>query len=209
MTTTDHPLGDVTGTDATSPASDLVREPSIVDEILDLDKLLSSDVRRAEKTARFATMPHLEADIDALHAELATLVDERGNPLDIEESLAGEGRSAVQVALELREKQRELGRSFRSVRMRALPEDEWRAFYDKHRKDLEAGERKPEMWSELIVACAFRPAMTEGQLQKLRHKVGHPAINELALAAWEVNTSSGVSIPKSPLSSAVLKRMQR
>jgi len=206
----EHPLGDLDGTtmtDAPSPVADLVKEPSIVDQILDLDRLLSADVRRAEKTARFATRPDLEADIDDLHAELATMVDERGNPLDDDGSLAA-GRTAQQVALELRAKQRELAESFRSVRVRALPEDEWEAFYQKHRKGIEAGQRPPEMWAELIVACAIRPTFTPEKLQKFRTKVGHPAVDEIALACWAVNTTSGVSIPKSQLSSAVLKRMR-
>jgi hypothetical protein len=112
------------------------------------------------------------------------------------------------VALELHAKQVEMAKAFASVRVRALPEDEWRAFYERHKKDLEAGDRKVAMWDELIVACAVAPVFTPAKIQAFRTKAGHTAVDEIATAAWLVNTQSGVSIPKSSLSSAVLKRMQ-
>ncbi len=204
----DHPLGDINGTSG-SEASSPVAEPSIVDQILNLDDFLSGDVRRAEKTARFCTRPDLEADVDDLHAELAAMgVDDRGRlPDQDDESLGDGGRTAQTVALELRAKQVEMGKYFRSVRVRALPEEEWRAFYEKHRKDLEDNKRTPAMWDELIIACAIAPTFTPETIRAFRKKASHTAVDEIATAAWLVNTQSGVSIPKSSLSSAVLKRM--
>ena len=87
-----------------------------------------------------------------------------------------------------------------------LPEDDWQAFLTKHKAALEKGEPyPPEMWDELIAACAIAPRMSEDNVRAFRAKFGHTAFAEVSLAAWRVNTSSGVSVPKSSLSSAVLR----
>ncbi|WP_109507358.1 hypothetical protein [Nocardioides speluncae] len=202
----DHPLGDIdgtSGTDAPSPVS----EPSIVDQILDLDKLLSADVRRAERTARFCTAPHLQADIEALEAELETLTDDRGNPLD-EEGMNDSGRTATGVALEIRAKRQEMADAMVSVRMRQLELDQWEAFLTKHRAT--SGEERPmEFWFELISLSACAPVMTQDQAARLTKKYGRPVLTELSTKAWQVNTESGVSVPKSSRSSAVLRRAAR
>jgi hypothetical protein len=201
----DQPLGDPTGP---TPAVD-IELPSIVDTILNLDEFLSGDIRRAEKTARICTRPDLEADIDDLEAELAGLVDDRGNPLTVEESLGeGNGRTAQTVALEIRDKQREMAASMRSIRLRQLPEDKWAVFHEKHLKDLGDDGVTNAAWDELIVACAIAPTITPEQLKQMRERLGHPAIDVIATKAWNVNTKAGVSIPKSLTSSVVLKRMQ-
>lgn len=186
---------------------DPAAEPSIVDTILDLDKLLSSDVRRAEKTARFCTEPWREARIDELQIELEGLTDDQGNPLDDAEASVAAGRTARTVALELREEQRAYAATFRSVRMRQLPADDWRAFQAKWKSDLEAGGPFPDaMWDELIAASAFLPKITEAQVAQMRAKLGHPQVDELGATAWNVNATAGVSVPKSQLSSVVLRR---
>ena len=94
-----------------------------------------------------------------------------------DESLGDGGRTAQTVALELRAKQVEMGKYFRSVRVRALPEEEWRAFYEKHRKDLEDGKRLPAMWDELIIACAIAPAFTPETIRAFRKKASHTAVD--------------------------------
>jgi hypothetical protein len=83
---------------ATPPAEPVL--DIIVDTILDLDGLLSADVRRAEKTARFCSKPWLEADIDELVFELESLTDNDGIPLPAGEHAIGEQvRTPEQVAL--------------------------------------------------------------------------------------------------------------
>lgn len=195
----DHPLGDIDSSDAPSPAPDV---HSIVDTILNLNEFLSGDVRRAEKTVRICTRPDLEGDIDELEGELAGLIDVNGVPLDTDEAL-GDARSARTVALEIREKQREMAASMRSIRVRALPEDEWAAFREIHLKD---GDITDTVWNLLIAASAVAPVMTVEQIEGLRKAFGHPQVDLIATAAWDVNTKAGVSIPKSLTSSVVLRR---
>ena len=95
---------------------------SIVDTILNLDELLSADVRRAEKTARFCTKPWLEADIDELAYELDALTDARATRSKARRA----GRPAT-VALRIQTMQAEYGAAFVSVRMGQLTSDDWQA----------------------------------------------------------------------------------
>lgn len=175
---------------------------SIVDTILDLDELMSADVRRAEKTHRLFLEPDREARIDELDAELQTLTDSEGRPLPIAEGQ----RSAHDVAVELQTEQAAYARSARSIRMRALAADDWDAFLTKHKpSDTKDGKRPPEFWDELIALSAHTPAMTIEQVRALRAKLGKTQMIIMGNDAWEVNVESGVSIPKSPLSSVVLR----
>lgn len=207
---TDQPLGTPTP-DTTTP---LVREPSIVDTILNLDEFLSGDVRLAEKTARFCTRPDIEAEIDQLEAELAELVDETGRPLpgSADDSLGGDdGRGqALEKALAIQTKRQEMADATRSVRMRQLSDEKWQAFKVKHREAFATTDRTSQraaMLDELVTASAIAPTIDAKQLAQLRGRVGAPQIDELIAIAWEVNTQSGVSVPKSLRSSAALKRL--
>jgi hypothetical protein len=197
----DSPLG------TPNPAAAATAEPpavSIVDTILNLDAYLSGDVRRAEKTARFCTKPWLEADIDELVYELESLTDETGNPQQ------GQDEAAREVAVKIQTLQAEYGAAFVSVRMGQLPSDDWRAFRTKWRETLDKpGEKPNTFWDALIETSALRPTITAAQAAQLRKKLGDPQMDVLAAAAWDVNTKSGVSIPKSPLSSHVLRRAAR
>lgn len=197
----------------TTPATDDVShiDPSIVDTILDLDELLSSDVRRAEATARFSIKPWLEGEIEELERELDDLTDGSGKPAGRgEASLADEGPSAAFLkAEEIQAKRQEYAESFRSVRVEQLSSDDWLAFNQKHRKALDSPPPYPAaMWDELIAACAIAPKMPLEKVQALRKKIGQPQMHEIASKCWQANTEQGVSVPKSPLSSHVL-RLQR
>jgi hypothetical protein len=173
-------------------------------------RLLSGDVRRAEKTARFCSKPWLEADIDELLFELDQLTDSQGNPLP-----AGEPRSASRPAPPAGragdpDLQAEYGAAFVSVRMGQLPSDDWQEFKAKWREVLDKGAPYPnEFYDDLIEVSAKTPKITAAQAAQLRTKLGDPQMDVLAKAAWEVNTNSGVSIPKSPLSSHVLRQAAR
>lgn len=219
-------LGDPAVTDtSTTPASPLgtpnpapgaappiqIPTVSIIDTILQLDDFLSGDVRRAEKTGRFCAKPWLEADIDELNFELDSLVDAQGNPYPRGETAIGEqSRTAVTVALELQTKQAEYGAAFVSVRMAQLPSDRWQEFQAKWREPLAKGSPYPNpLYNELIELSAKAPTITAAQVAQLRTKLGDPQMDALAKAAWEVNANSGVSIPKSSLSSIVLRQAAR
>jgi hypothetical protein len=202
------------GTPNPGPTDPPVEIPkvSIIDNILNLDTYMSGDVRRAEKTARFCSKPWLEAEIDELQFELEGLVDPLGNPLPgVGEHAVGEKvRTPQQVALEIQTLQAEMGASFVSVRMAQMPSEKWNEFTTTWREVIERGAPYPnDFYNKLIEVSAKTPTITADQAAELRKKLGHPQMDVLANAAWVVNTESGVSIPKSSLSSLVLRQAQR
>lgn len=193
-------------------ASAALSEPSIVDTILDLDELLSADVRRAERTARFSVRADLEAQLDDLEAELFNLTDGNGTPLPVLDQAVGAapetgGRTATVVALEIAALRREMAASFRSVRMRQVSDEDWAAFHTTWRKVLDGDPPySNDFWNALIVLSASAPKISDEQVKQMRTKLGRPAMELLGNVAWHVNTKSGLDIPKSQLSSAVLRR---
>lgn len=205
---TGSPLGTPNPAPRERPDAPAVVPPvvSIVDNILELNDYMSADVRRAEKTARFCSKPWLEAEIDELVYELESLTDDQGIPIKVEDG----ARDAVTVALEIQTKQAEMGAAFVSVRMGQLPSDDWGEFKTKWRAALDKGAPYPnDFYDELIGESSLRPKITAAQSAALRKKLGDPQMDELASKAWVVNAESGVSIPKSPLSSLVLRRAVR
>lgn len=188
---------------------------SIVDTILNLDELLSGDVRRATKTARILTKPHLGGELEEVEYELGQLIDDNGNLIEdgnSDRSLVDGGvRGRVDALLARRKALRaEMAASTASIRVEQLPDDEWDAFQNKHRDALAKGTPfPPALWDELIVKCAVAPRMTEDKVKALRKLVGHPQMDEIAWKCWSVCTQSGVSVPKSSLSSDVLKQLER
>ena len=93
--------------------------------------------------------------------------------------------------------------------MRQLTDDDWVAFKVEHANAFtttEATTERKKMLEQLLVRSAAAPKFTIEQLAAFRKMVGSPQVDELIEVAWIVNTQSGVSIPKSPLSSAVLRR---
>lgn len=210
MSQTATPFGDPSLGDDTAPAP-LLREPSIVDTILELDSFLSAEVRLAEKTARFCTRPDIEAQIDALELELEQLVDANGKVRDTDPAL-GEGRTAYDVATEIQTARHKYAAAMRSVRMRQMDDTSWQAFKEKHsdafKDDVDLPARRV-MYDDLLVESASAPKITPAKLEQLRTKVGSPQIDELVNVAWHVNTQSGVSVPKSLISSAVLRQQAR
>lgn len=203
-----HPLG--------NPAAPVAAHRQIptaieaVQNILDLDALLSSaEIHRAEKTATIYLRADLEGDWDRLEAELDLLTDSTGKPYPRPEGGLDEvRRTAQQVAAEIEALQDEYGASAQSVRFRQRPADEWQAFLDTH-KGSDDGTRPPEFWNDLIAFAAVGPPMTVAQVAQLRTKLGAPQMTTFGNAAWNVNAQSGVSIPKSLLSSHVLKQASR
>lgn len=204
---TQTPFGNPNG----AAPTDLLDNKSIVDNVLDLDAFLSADVRRAERMAWFSTKPDLEADIESLHATLEGLTDQNGRPVEEREaSVAGGPSEANAVAQQIADLQQEYSASMKGIRMRQLDSDSWDEFLAHHKKTLDAGAPYPsEFYDDLISQSAHRPSMSVDQVKQLRKKVGNPQMEVLANVAWDVNTKSGVSIPKSPLSSAVLRRQER
>jgi hypothetical protein len=114
------------------------------------------------------------------------------------------------VALEIQTLQAEMGAAFVSVRMAQLPSDKWQEFRAKWREALDKGAPYPnEFLDALIEVSAKTPTISAEQAAGLRKQLGDPQMDVLSQAAWVVNTESGVSIPKSPLSSHVLRQAAR
>lgn len=202
---TEHPLGDVNGSAPTAT----VDKTSLVDSVLDLDDFLARDVRLALKQAAFYTKPELEADIEELNAELDSLVDAAGRPLPDTDRSMEEGRTFETVRMELAAAQKAYAASRRVILVQQLDQDDWDAFQTKWKEDLaKQPPYPPEFYEDLIVQCAHKPTFTVEQVRTFRKKVGAPAFEQLWQAAWEVNTRSGVSIPKSWLSSTVQRQPQ-
>lgn len=210
-----------TGTDLTNntPADD--RDVSIVDQILDLDELDSTEVRRAERAVPFYLRADLEAEIDELEARLEVVLESARHQTNQGKATAdtalGDAPAASTLmdearglAQQIENTRRALAKSRRMARVKQMSEDEWVAFEAKWQDAMKKGSPYPQdMWTELIVKSAAAPVMTAEGVAKLRSKFGHPPVHQLALAAWHVNHESGVSVPKSQLSLNVLNLQGR
>lgn len=196
---------------STEPTTDPAIDTSIIDEILDIDALLASNIERAERSEVLYTKPHLEAKIDALEAELERLnIGSDSNSPDGEAAVgdapAAGGRSPEVVAREIQALRREYAASGRLVRLRQLPSEEWTSFEATWKDALSKPPPFPAaMWDDLIAKCAIAPELPVAKVRDLRKKLGHPPLHKLALTCWDLNTEAGVSVPFSRLSSDALK----
>jgi hypothetical protein len=93
--------------------------------------------------------------------------------------------------------------------MQQLDEDDWAAFQAQW-KDALAKEPPypPEFYADLITKCALRPKIPADKVAEFRKKVGAPAVRGDLADGVGGEHQSGVSIPKSLLSSAVLRQQQ-
>lgn len=183
---------------------------SVVDTVFDLDEFLAADIRLAEKQAAFYTRPDLEAQIEELNAELDSLTDANGRPLPDPDRSLEEGRTAQVVMVELAAVQKEYAASRRSILMRQLDTDDWDAFQTQWKEEIAKeppAPRDPAFYADLISRCAIKPEIPADKIAPMRKRIGAPAFEEIWRAAWNVNTRSGVSIPKSWLSSAVQRQL--
>jgi len=188
---------ETSGSDPESLAAQAVNS-SIVDTLLDLDALLSADVRRAEGIAYIYTRPDLEARLDALATEYEDAIER--------ESLAGKDkavgeRTAATVHAEREKVRGEYTASRVPIRVLQLPSDDWDDFQHRHKAALQdAGDvfhLPAQVANELIAASmvAAQP-VTVAQVAAMRTKFGWPQVSVIAARAWEVNRHSGVSVPK-------------
>lgn len=190
---------------------DLAPDASIVDTILDLDDLLSAQVRRAEKTVPIYTRADLEGRIDELDEELSNLVDDTGKSLP---DRVMDQRNPGDIAAEIQDLRRQYAASRVNITVRQMPSDDWDEFRRIHKDAIakvgtseEAGD---EFWNLLIAATMVaKKPVTPDQVAAMRKKFGPPQIDLVGKAAWWVCTQAGVSVPFSQTSSAVLRQEQR
>lgn len=213
---TDHPLGADLDLPPVDPGPVAVvsipggARASIVDNVLNLDEFLAADIRLAQTQAAWYTRPDLEAQIEELNAELDSLTDTYGKPLPVIDADLEEGRTAAVVVGELAAAQKAYAASRTYILMRQLDQDDWDAFQTTWKDALAKEPPYPaEFYADLISKCAIKPEIPVHKVAELRKKVGAPAFDAIWSAAWKVNTRSGVSIPKSLLSSAVQSQLPR
>ncbi|MCZ4497888.1 MAG: hypothetical protein JWQ74_441 [Marmoricola sp.] len=183
-------------------------DTSIVDTVLDLDEALSGDVRRAERTARFCIKPWLQGDLDELEAELADLVDDRGQPLEKpgDAPLAG-GRDYLAVMAEYRAKQEEFVAAMRTVRVQAMEPTAWEAFKAKWAKQIDAEKMSAAMRKEIVTECAIRPTISLAKYDALMEAFGEASMAAIGRQAWAACDHTGVDVPKSRVFSAVQRQL--
>lgn len=184
---------------------------SIISTILDLDELMSADVRLAERTITIYTRPDLEARIDALEAELSDLLGPEGQlPATLDASLGEDDNArAFEIAEEIETVRKAYAASGRQIRIRQLPSDDWTAFRERRKQAFADGAPFPDdMWAELITLSAVDPTISAEQVANLRKVLGAPILHMLASACFSLNTEGGVSVPKSRLSSLVLRQRE-
>jgi hypothetical protein len=184
-------------------AAPTLSTPGLGETILTLDELMNS-ARRPERTARICLRPDLQADLDELEAQLGVYADSRGEFDPSDEALAGGAVS--ELANRIQQVREQMQASMRSVRVRAMPKDEWATFVETHSDDKARDGFKPDFWPLLVSKCAIAPTFNTEQVTALRSTLGQPAFDAIAVAAFKANTADGVDVPKSPLSSRALKR---
>lgn len=175
--------------------------------VLDLDELMTQG-RRPERTARFCMHADLVADVESLDAELDELEHaERAAGEEPDDALASR---RDELLAERESKREQMARAMRTVRLRAMPDPEWKAHEHKHRRNLSDGDQLPDaFWDEMVAACAVSPTLTLDDVRKLRSVLAQTQFDAIRLAAFGVNTATGVDIPKSRRSSADRTRVRR
>lgn len=155
--------------------------------------------RRVERTVPICIRGDLQAEYDRVIAELGKLVTPSGQLLE-EASMAPDGDEAASVAQALYEElegiRAQMVEWTRSVRVRAMPADEWPAWDKAHRpKDSEADFTDYNV--AIIAECAVSPTLTQDEARTMFKSLGHPTMLKVANAAYSANTQSGIDIPKS------------
>jgi len=200
---TEQPTPDLDG-------DELAADASIVDTILDLDELLSAQVRRAEKTVPIYTRGDLEGRIDALDDELLSLVDETGRPYP--DRAVGE-RNPAAVSAEIEQLRAEYATSKVNITVRQMASDDWDEFRNTHAEAMKkvgtSEELGNEFWDALVAATMVAKNVTVEKVSAMRTRFGSPQVDMIAKAAWYVCTQAGIAVPFSLSSSLVMQQQRR
>lgn len=191
---TDEALGGVT----TAPATPSPFVPAPQPEtVLDLDEVMSQ-ARRVEKVARICLRGDLQAEFDQLSEDLRDLVDADGRVLSEGEAALSDGVRAQEIQARLTQLKAEMKQAMRTIRFRALPEDEWEQFRKSH-LGADGNVRDLDRFNtELMAKTAIAPTLTVDGILKLRGTLAAPQITTMANAAYLACVTGGVDIPKSP-----------
>lgn len=192
---TEHPLG-YEPDDTTPEAPDTaMRGPGLP---LSIDDILAS-ARRVERVATICLRADLVAEYEDALAELAGLVNDKGELVVDPEATVGE-KSAAARAQELDSHIGGLRTQMReaawSVRFRAMDSDAWSVFTKQY---LPKGDDADvtDFENRLVAAVAIEPTLTIRDVAKLRKALAPAQITKLVNTAWGACTTGGIDIPKS------------
>lgn len=174
--------------------------------VLDIDELMSAG-RRVERVARFCIDGTAYSRLLEIDDEIAELDTRPGFADPGDEPLTGDrltelGQEREQVAATV-------AAAMRTVRVQAMPDEEWRALLRKYKHDQGKALPNEDFWTELITECAVQPTLDTAAVAKLRRTLGMAQFNTIPTACWEANTTDGVDIPKLPASLREQKRRER
>lgn len=189
--TTDQTLSD------SAPSAAGSHGPESLDQPLTMDELLN-EARRVERVARICLRGDLYAEHLATAQELAGLVDADGKILsDGDQALSDKSR-AEELVQRLADLEMQMKSSTRTVRFRAMPDDEWSDFRKEHTDDAGKPKDMTGFNRVLIARCAIAPTFTEDQVDQIRGKLGSPQFTALANEAYWACTTGGTQVPSSP-----------
>lgn len=208
----DTSLGDPTP-DSAPPAGGVFGAPNGT-QPLDLGPIrqwtieeILAEAKLPELRARICLRADLQERHDSILAELATLVDARGELIEDDEATAGDVTNASRARAlndELQGVQREMAKSMWFPLFRGMASDDLAVFSKLHLpKDASDPNAKVDMttYNTLLVAeCSVDPKLSVDDVKALRKKLGSRAMGELVKTATRVCTQGGVDVPKSPVS---------
>lgn len=175
-------------------------------------KELLKSARLPERSVSICLRGDLVADIEVLEQELAKLVEERVT----NGRVATSPQPRLDKAAEIQAKKAEMAESTIAFRVRALVPKKWRALTAKHQnKDggldllglmgdaipvsvVEPDDLDTEDWARLMGGTIEE----DGETVEVEAVIPASELGKLIDAVWDLNMR-GVSVPKSPLASAV------
>lgn len=191
---TEHPLGQLPDTAPEAPDS-AKRGPGLP---LSIEEILAS-ARRVERVATICLRADLVADYEEALAELATLVNDKGELVVDPEASVGE-KSATAHVEELHTLIDDLRTQMRqaawSVRFRAMDSDAWAVFTKQYLPQEDKADLT-DFENRLVAAVAIEPTLTLEDVVKLRKALGPAQITKLVNTAWGACTKGGIDVPKS------------
>ena len=168
-----------------------------METILSLDEIMSS-ARLVERTVRICIRGDLEAEYEQTVNELGTLVDANGEVLTKGDQALSDGSRAQELAGRVQDLEAQMKAASRTVRFRAMPDDDWRAFLKTH-EDAAGKVKDYDAFNEQIIArCAISPTLTVEGVRAMRKKLTPTQMTALANGAYWACTTGGVDVPKSP-----------
>jgi hypothetical protein len=173
-----------------------------------VDELLAQ-ARPAEKTVSLCLRGDLVAEYERLDAEHEKATQR------VDTSLAGDGPSALEIAMQMEAVREQMQGSVLNLTVRALvPRTKYTDLVLAHppRTDLEGapiqqdreGYNAETFYTALVRACTVDPAMTPERWERLDQVLSDRQFDQLAIACLEVNRGL-VSIPFSPAASRTLR----